>query len=240
MARLASSQQVNTHDHQLIAYGQHAVEACLQHRRHRISHVTVRKAYHPCVSLAKARRIPYDIMMQDHDVCLWGTPERLLTFLDLKRKQWPEKASVLLLDGIQDPHNLGACIRSAFAFSMQAVISTQHASASVTAVVRAASAGTTEHIPIFMVSNMVQTMTFLKKQGFWHIGFCQQANTVLQHPVRLTMRHVLLFGGEHEGLSTRTQKVCDELIAIAIHPILDSLNVSVAVGIGAHAYAHHD
>ncbi|HLQ85525.1 MAG TPA: 23S rRNA (guanosine(2251)-2'-O)-methyltransferase RlmB [Salinisphaeraceae bacterium] len=137
---------------------------------------------------------------------------------------------VLALDQVQDPHNLGACLRSAAAAGVTAVIAPRKRAAGITATVRKVAVGATERVPFVPVTNLTRALQRLQKDGFWAIGLAGEVDTRL-YDVDLRGRLVLVLGGEARGLRERTRTACDVLASIPMHNDMESLNVSVAAGV---------
>ena len=137
---------------------------------------------------------------------------------------------LLVLDGIQDPHNLGACLRSADAAGAHAVILPRDNSAPVTPVVRKVASGAAETVPLFRVTNLARTLETLKDAGVWLVGMVGEAERDL-YDVDLTGPIALVLGAEGEGLRRLTREKCDHLARIPMAGTVESLNVSVAAGI---------
>jgi 23S rRNA (guanosine2251-2'-O)-methyltransferase len=137
---------------------------------------------------------------------------------------------VLVLDEIQDPHNLGALIRSAACAGAHGVVIPRDRAARVTPAVEKASAGATETVAVAQVTNLAQALTELKDAGFWVFGADQEAPSVL-FDLDLTGNVVLVVGSEGEGLRALTRKQCDFRFAIPLAGGVASLNASVAGGI---------
>jgi 23S rRNA (guanosine2251-2'-O)-methyltransferase len=137
---------------------------------------------------------------------------------------------LLILDGVQDPHNLGACLRSANAAGVDAVIIPEDRSASMTPIVRKVAAGAAEMTPLIAVTNLATTLEKLKKTGVWCHGL-DQSGTQLIYDTILTGALALVLGAEGKGLRRLTKERCDALIAIPMAGSVSSLNVSVAAGI---------
>ena len=140
-----------------------------------------------------------------------------------------EPALLLLLDGVQDPHNLGACLRAADACGVHAVIVPRDRAVGLNATVRKVAAGAAETVPLVAVTNLARTMRALKDQGIWLIGTAADAqqrcyDTELTGPVGIVM------GGEGEGLRRLTRESCDLLVSLPMAGAIESLNVSVATG----------
>lgn len=141
-----------------------------------------------------------------------------------------EPGLLLVLDGIQDPHNLGALIRSAACAGAHGVIIPKDRAVGVTATVEKASAGAVETIPIVQATNIAQTLGELKEHGFWIYGAIGGAGEAIYRQ-DFTGNVALVIGGEGEGVRPLVQKKCDLLVAIPILGGVSSLNASVAGGV---------
>lgn len=137
---------------------------------------------------------------------------------------------VLLLDGVQDPHNLGACLRSAAAAGVTAVVIPKDKSAPLNATVRKTSAGAADRIAVVRVTNLARAMKQLKEAGVWLVGLAGEAERSL-YAHDLTGAVGIVMGGEGEGLRRLTREQCDFLAHIPMPGRIESLNVSVATGI---------
>lgn len=140
------------------------------------------------------------------------------------------RALLLVLDGVQDPHNLGACLRSAAAAGATAVVIPKDKSAPVNATVRKTSAGAADRVPVVTVTNLARTLRDLKKQGVWVYGLTGEVDPSL-YDLDLAGNVALVLGGEAEGLRRLTREQCDALVRIPMAGDVESLNVSVAAGI---------
>ena len=138
---------------------------------------------------------------------------------------------LLVLDGVQDPHNLGACLRSADAAGVAAVIVPRDRAAGLTPVVRKVAAGAAETVPLVAVVNLARTLRDLKQRGVWLVGTDDQAGKTL-YDADLTGPIALVMGSEGEGLRRLTRECCDLLVSIPMAGAVESLNVSVAAGVG--------
>jgi 23S rRNA (guanosine2251-2'-O)-methyltransferase len=139
-------------------------------------------------------------------------------------------ALLLLLDGVQDPHNLGACLRVADAFGAHAVIAPKDRAVALTAAAAKVASGAAESVPYLSVTNLARTMRELKELGVWVLGADQDATQTLDC-VRLSGPLAWVLGAEGEGLRRLTRESCDELVRIPMQGMVGSLNVSVAAGI---------
>ncbi len=141
-----------------------------------------------------------------------------------------EPAFLLILDGVTDPHNLGACMRSAEAAGVHAVIAPKDKSAGLTPVARKVACGAAEVLPLVPVTNLARTLKKLQEEGIWLFGAAGEA----EHSVfdsKLTGPIGILMGAEGDGLRRLTQDTCDHLMKIPMAGTVSSLNVSVATGI---------
>lgn len=154
------------------------------------------------------------------------TEQHLETFL----ARLPAMPLLLVLDNVQDPHNLGACLRSADAAGVHAVIVPREHTAPLSAVARRAASGAAESIPVFQVTNLARCLRQLKEAGIWLAGASQEAeNDIFHTDLRRPLAMVL--GGEGKGLRRLTQEECDMLVRIPMAGSVESLNVSVATGV---------
>ena len=150
--------------------------------------------------------------------------------LELLLANLTEPAFLLVLDGVQDPHNLGACLRSADAAGVHAVIAPQDRAVSLTHVVRKVASGAAEAVPFVQVTNLARTLKMLQQEGIWLIGAAGEAETSL-YQADLQGPLALLLGGEGDGLRRLTRERCDVLVHIPMAGTVESLNVSVATGV---------
>jgi len=134
---------------------------------------------------------------------------------------------LLVLDGVTDPHNLGACLRVADGAGAQAVIAPKDHAAGINATVAKVASGAAETVPYFMVTNLARTLTELKERNIWIIGTSDDAPKTL-YQVDLKGPVALVLGAEGSGMRQLTRKTCDELVSIPMQGAVESLNVSVA------------
>jgi 23S rRNA (guanosine2251-2'-O)-methyltransferase len=137
---------------------------------------------------------------------------------------------LLVLDGVTDPHNLGACLRTADAAGVRAVILPKDRSASVDAVARKVAAGAAEFVPVVPVTNLARALGRLKQSGIWVVGTDGEAEQTL-YAADLNRPLALVLGAEGEGMRRLTRDSCDFLVRIPMAGQVESLNVSVAAGI---------
>ena len=137
---------------------------------------------------------------------------------------------LLLLDGVEDPRNLGACLRTADAAGVDAVVVPKAHSAPLTAAAIKAATGAVETVPLVRAPNLARTLTWLKEAGVWVVGADAEAPQTL-YQAKLAPPIALVLGGEGRGLRRLTRDTCDELVSIPMAGAVASLNVSVATGI---------
>jgi len=141
-----------------------------------------------------------------------------------------ETPLLLVLDGVQDPHNLGACLRTADAAGAHAVIAPKDRAVGLTPVVRKVASGAVERVPFFQVTNLARTLRSLKERGIWVIGSDSESEVSI-YDADLSGALALVMGSEGKGLRRLTRECCDWLIAIPMAGSVESLNVSVATGV---------
>ncbi|HEY1772860.1 MAG TPA: 23S rRNA (guanosine(2251)-2'-O)-methyltransferase RlmB [Gammaproteobacteria bacterium] len=141
-----------------------------------------------------------------------------------------EPPFLLVLDGVQDPHNLGACLRSANAAGVHAVIAPKDRSAGLTAVARKVASGAAEATPFFQVTNLARTLRDLKDRNIWFVGLAGEADQSL-YELDLRGPIAIVMGAEGEGMRRLTKEHCDFLAKISMAGSVESLNVSVATGV---------
>jgi 23S rRNA (guanosine2251-2'-O)-methyltransferase len=137
---------------------------------------------------------------------------------------------LLVLDGVTDPHNLGACLRSADAAGVAAVIVPRDRAAGLTPVVRKVAAGAAETVPLVQVVNLARTLRELKERGVWLVGTADDASRTL-YEVDFRGPTAIVLGSEGEGMRRLTREACDQLVSIPMGGAVESLNVSVATGV---------
>jgi 23S rRNA (guanosine2251-2'-O)-methyltransferase len=161
------------------------------------------------------------------------TPMPYKDIHDVLESDLDEPPFFLILDGVQDPHNLGACLRVADAMGVHAIIAPKDRSVGLNGTVRKVASGAAETVPFISVTNLARTIRELKEAGVYIIGTTMDApgslhNTKLEGPIALVM------GAEGDGMRRLTQETCDALITIPMFGSVQSLNVSVASGIALY------
>ncbi len=137
---------------------------------------------------------------------------------------------LMILDGITDPHNLGACLRVADGAGVHGVIVPKDRSAHINATVSKVSSGASEVIPLITVTNLARSMREMKEMGIWLVGTDDKAVKSI-YDIDLTGPVAIVMGAEGEGMRRLTRETCDELVHIPMRGVVESLNVSVASGV---------
>lgn len=150
----------------------------------------------------------------------------------LSKKAFASNIPVLLLvlDGVQDPHNLGACIRSANAMGAHAVIAPEGRSVSITATVKKVACGAVDVTPFIQVKNLARTLRFLQKKGIWIVGASEKAEIPLKE-LDLSGDTAIVVGGEHQGMRRLTVRHCDFLAHVPMLGSVSSLNISAVTSV---------
>jgi len=156
-----------------------------------------------------------------------GMPHRTL---DDVLENLAEPPLLLVLDGVTDPHNLGACLRSADAFGAHAVIVPKDRAVGVNATVAKAASGAADTVPVITVTNLARSLRDLKERGVWLLG-ADAGGTETLFDADLAGPIAWVLGGEGSGLRRLTRESCDRIIGIPVQGSVESLNVSVAAGV---------
>jgi 23S rRNA (guanosine2251-2'-O)-methyltransferase len=202
-----------------------------------------RKGVKEIIRLAKERRIRIDEkVVGDIDKICGSLPHQgvvgivsakgLVTLddlIDLSFKK-EEDPIIVIIDGVEDPRNLGSIIRSAEVFGMRGIIIPKDRSVGLTATVAKASAGALEYIPITEVINIVQVIEVLKRRGFWVVGIDMKGETE-SYSFRFEGPIAIVIGGESRGIRRLVERKCDFLVSIPMIGRINSLNVSAASAI---------
>ncbi|MFQ5900106.1 MAG: 23S rRNA (guanosine(2251)-2'-O)-methyltransferase RlmB [Thermodesulfobacteriota bacterium] len=223
-------------------YGINPVYEALKAHPEEVDQVLVasgRKGVEGLVSLVKREQIKIEYRTRDEIAIITGTTKNQgvaailhtayrYAALDDILKQWKgsgDKAFILVLDGIQDPHNLGSLIRTANAFGVHGIIIPENRAAGITPTVVKISAGATEHTLISKVTNISSTLMELKKEGVWIVGAAEYGG---QEVLPTDVDIGLVIGSEGKGLRPLIRKRCDFLVSIPLMGKVSSLNASVA------------
>jgi 23S rRNA (guanosine2251-2'-O)-methyltransferase len=233
-----------------VLYGIHPVREAIRAARRRIVDVALApdKKSPRLESLrqaAEARGIPVRVLRTAEIAAMAGAEShqgaaaRVSAFAGegfdalLAHPQGPEMDFVLALDCVQDPHNLGAVLRTALCAGVQAVLAPRDRAAPPTPAVSRVSAGALEHTRFIQVTNMARSLALLKERGFWVAGLDSAASEPL-YALDGTLPLVLVVGGEERGLRPLVRRACDRMVAIPQSGPLDSLNASAAAAVALY------
>ena len=231
-----------------IVYGIHAVQSVLAHEPERVLEIWLDR------SRQDKRIQPVLALLQQHGLKAHYTDRKQLeqqagtdrhqgvvarcrgaatrneAALDTLLAALDEPPFLLVLDGVQDPHNLGACLRTADASGVHAVIVPKDKAVGLTATVRKVASGAAETVPLIAVTNLARTLRDLQQRGIWVTGLAGEAEASL-YDVDMKGPQALVMGAEGKGLRRLTRETCDQLVKIPMLGSVESLNVSVATGI---------
>jgi 23S rRNA (guanosine2251-2'-O)-methyltransferase len=181
---------------------------------------------------AMEQRFP-NVTHQGVAACATPLPEFGEADLESLLAESTTPALILILDGVTDPHNLGACLRTADAAGVDFVIVPKDKNASVTPVVSKVACGAAESVPLVRVTNLARAMEIIKAQGVWIYGACGEAETSI-YQIDCKASVALVLGAEGDGMRRLTRDRCDGLFALPMKGSVSSLNVSVAAGIALY------
>ncbi|MDY4315025.1 23S rRNA (guanosine(2251)-2'-O)-methyltransferase RlmB [Pectobacterium actinidiae] len=230
-----------------IIYGIHAVKALLERDPQRFLEVFVLKGrddrrLQPVIAELEAQGIVIQVAnrqwldKQADDAVHQGIVAKVKEGRKYQENDLPalldhlETPFLLILDGVTDPHNLGACLRNADGAGVHAVIVPRDRSAQLNATVKKVACGAAETVPVISVTNLARTMRLLQERNIWIVGTAGEADHTL-YQSKLTGPLALVMGAEGEGMRRLTREHCDELISIPMAGSVSSLNVSVATGV---------
>jgi 23S rRNA (guanosine2251-2'-O)-methyltransferase len=163
-------------------------------------------------------------------LCQWRDSVKDEAFLNKLLDQLPHAPLLLVLDEITDPHNLGACLRTADAAGVDAVIVPKDNAATMTMTVRKVASGAAEKVNLVAVTNLSRTLAALQQRGIWIFGAAGEAGSTL-YQADLSGPLALVMGSEGKGMRRLTREHCDHLVSIPMAGAVSSLNVSVAAGV---------
>lgn len=231
-----------------LIYGLHAVQAALDAPSSRVLEVWLADARHDLRVKAIAEsadrlglkthaveREQLDVLLPDkiHQGCIARCkPLEALgeIELDMLLDDLEPPPLLLILDGVQDPHNLGACLRTAEAAGAHAVIAPRDRASGLTATAIKISSGSAERVPFFQVTNLARVLRELQQRGVWIIGTSGESQQSL-YQSKLTGSVAIVLGAEGKGIRRLTREHCDEVVFIPMQGQTESLNVSVAAGV---------
>jgi len=228
--------------------GLHAAQSALMYSPQKISRVWVDSERHDKrletlletlstldISIEKVERKKLDKLadgMNHQGVVLEVALPEELSENDLKVavEHLSENALFLVLDNVQDPHNLGACLRTADATGVHGIIITKDNAVGITPTVCKVASGAAETVPVYVVTNLARTLRWLKTEGVWVVGTAGEAESTL-FKSDFTVPMALVIGAEEKGMRRLTREQCDFLVKLPMLGTVESLNLSVATGV---------
>jgi len=246
---------VSTSEDTQWVYGLHAVQALLKTDSERVRELRLQRGrkdqrQQKIQALADRQDIPWlwatrkelDTLVKGDDstdeeanhqgvaaLCAAGVVQDEAFLLDLLTSL-SDPACLLVLDEVTDPHNLGACLRTADAAGVNAIVTTKDRSVGITPVVRKVASGAADAVPLVVVTNLARTLNKLKQAGLWIIGTDGSAEEGV-FTTDFTGAVALVMGAEGKGLRRLTKETCDSLVKLPMAGSVSSLNVSVAAGV---------
>lgn len=229
-------------------YGLHAVQAMLERAPKRVRQLKVQRGrldarMQALLELAESEALDIERVMPDElDRLADGGVHQGVVAAVTASQLWSEEMLghlldkeegvplLLVLDGVTDPHNLGACLRSADAAGAQAVIIPRDRSASLSPTVRKVACGAAETVPLVAVTNLSRTLKQLQQRGLWVVGTAGEAEQLL-YDIDMKVPSVIVMGAEGTGMRRLTREHCDYLAKLPMAGTVSSLNVSVTAGI---------
>ena len=213
-----------------VCFGFHPVLEALRARRPLNRVLVAKGASGPRLQeiVALCRELSVPLRFEPRDALDRLAPGAAHQYLDLD--DLPPGASLLLLDGVEDPHNLGAIVRTAHAAGLGAVVVPERRAVGLTDTVAKAAAGALEYLPVARVGNFSQALERLKRSGYWIYGLDERGDQTY-HQVDYASPTAFVLGGEGKGLHQMLRQHCDFLVRIPLAGNISSLNVSVAAGI---------
>lgn len=230
--------------------GFHAVASLIKHRAKHIAYLWVQQGrederMQSLTAAAQNAGVKIEVKPREtldkeaaaihQGVIAWVQPRQAASETDLERLlvEATKPPLLLVLDGVTDPHNLGACMRSAEAAGADAVVVPRDKSAGLNSTVRKVACGATETLPLIQVTNLARTLRSLEDYGVWIIGTAGEAEQLI-YQADLTKPVALVMGAEGRGMRRLTREVCDELVKLPMAGEVSSLNVSVASGVALY------
>lgn len=232
---------------QELIYGIHAVESALRNQQENVLQVFLQQGRNDnrikkIIDLAKNSGITMQSISNDKlkEKCPKARHQGVVA--EIRRSQsdtvslddilQKESILLLLLDEVQDPHNIGACLRTADATGVDAVIVSKNRSPTLTPVIRNVASGAAETVPYIMVSNLARALETIKQSNVWVIGTSGDGKqTIYDCDAEKSNRLALVMGSEGKGMRRLTREACDELVSIPMQGSIESLNISVATAV---------
>ena len=229
-----------------LVFGIHAVESVLNSRPQDVLQVFVQQGRNDnrikqVVSLAKKQGVSLQAITNERfkERCPGGRHQGVMAEIRASQQQAlsleeileRDEILLLILDEVQDPHNIGACLRTADAVGVDAVIVSKNRSPALTAVSRNVASGAAETVPYIMVSNLARTIEKVQQAGVWVVGTSGDADQDIYAANMNSKRLALVMGSEGKGMRRLTGETCDEVISIPMRGTVESLNISVATAV---------
>lgn len=235
---------------QVAVFGHHAVTSLLKHRSGQVFSLWVQEgrkdaAIQALLEIAGQQGLAVESKTRDEldqqtsgvhqGILAWAQPRQAGNESELENllAATQKPPLLLVLDGVTDPHNLGACLRSAEAAGVDAVIVPRDKSAGLNATVRKVACGAAETLPLIQVTNLARTLRSLADYGIWIIGTAGETDTLI-YQADLTRPVALVMGAEGKGMRRLTREHCDQLVRLPMAGEVSSLNVSVASGVSLY------
>lgn len=230
--------------HELI-YGIHAVEAVLRNHPENVLQVFVQQGRNDnriktILSIAKNSGVSVQDITNEklkekcpksrHQGVVVEVRSNSSDRISLDELLEKEQLLLLVLDEVQDPHNIGACLRTADAAGVDAVIVSKNRSPALTPVMRNVASGAAETVPYIMVSNLAQALEKIKQHNVWIIGTSGDSEQTI-YSAQASQRMALVMGSEGKGMRRLTREACDALVSIPMQGTVESLNISVATAV---------
>jgi 23S rRNA (guanosine2251-2'-O)-methyltransferase len=226
-----------------VIFGIHAVQEAVKSRGRSLEFVAFQRDRHDArlqkiINLCRAHSVPSRFESREHLTRLAGgsthqgvvavaAAKEYVELEGILRSKKAERHFVVVLDGVEDPHNLGALLRTADATAADGVVIPERRAVGVNATVAKASAGAAEHVPVAKVTNITRTLESLKSKNIWAIGLDERGEKSFDQ-VNYTVDCAIVLGAEGKGLHELVRKTCDLLVNIPMLGKVPSLNVSVA------------
>ncbi len=233
-------------------YGKHALEEALLHKPESIKKIflapninapellkLIKKTGVPQAKLSNTKASEKDLQSAVHQgvVGLVATEHLVKSYSEfINSIEIDNGTSLVLLDELQDPQNIGAVIRSAAAFGVSGVLIPEHNQGQVTGSVLKVSAGMAFRIPLVSIGNVNNTLTDLKKRGFWTYGLIGETKENLNNEA-FSSPSVIILGNESKGIREKTRELCDIQLSIPINPKCESLNAATSLSIALYAWS---
>jgi 23S rRNA (guanosine2251-2'-O)-methyltransferase len=237
-----SPRENNEFKNQRLAIGLHAIREVLKIRPKSIGKFIVKKDWASSkdhveiVNELRRRSIPFEERSQDSLDKLGNAHQGVACFIadspefNLEKVKNLEEAVVLILDGVEDPHNLGAILRTSWLMNVNGLVIPQDRAVGLTPTVHKVACGAVEHVPVLSITNFSNVIEELKQSGFWVYGLSGNAKLNI-YQLKLPKKVAWILGAEDKGMRIPTERMCDELVKIPQSDAAASYNVSVSAAI---------